>query len=351
MEYAIALPTPADSWKTVQRAEALGFAAAWFYDTQLLSADVFVAMGAAAVQTERIRLGTGVLIPSNRIAPVAANALASLNRLAPGRIDFGIGTGFTGRRTMGQPPVRLADMAEYVRIVYGLLGGDTVRGTFEGHERTIRFLNPEHGLINTADPIPLHVSAFGPRARTLTAKLGAGWINFHRSLAGSRAAAAEMRQAWEAEGHGAGTLPATLFALGCVLAPGEPADSPRAKAQAGPIVASTLHRAVEDGLPPERLPDDLRDAAMALREAWQGYEPADARYLTMHRGHLLFLRPEEAPLIGAELIRNRTLTGTVEEVREAIRALADAGYTQLAMQVVPGHEDALEQWAEVFAGV
>jgi 5,10-methylenetetrahydromethanopterin reductase len=30
-------------------------------------------MGAAAVKTKRIRLGTGVLIPSNRIAPVAAN--------------------------------------------------------------------------------------------------------------------------------------------------------------------------------------------------------------------------------------------------------------------------------------
>jgi hypothetical protein len=49
----------------------------------------------------RIRLCTGVLIPSNRIAPVAASALASLNALAPGRIHFGVGTGFTARRTMG----------------------------------------------------------------------------------------------------------------------------------------------------------------------------------------------------------------------------------------------------------
>jgi 5,10-methylenetetrahydromethanopterin reductase len=58
-------------------------------------------MAAAAVKTTRIRLGTGVLIPSNRIAAVAANAFASLNKLAPGRIDFGVGTGFTGRRAMG----------------------------------------------------------------------------------------------------------------------------------------------------------------------------------------------------------------------------------------------------------
>ena len=83
MDFGIALPTAAESWKIVQRAEELGFTHAWFYDTQMLSADCFVAMGAAAVHTKRIRLGTGVLVPSNRIAPVAANALASLNSLAP----------------------------------------------------------------------------------------------------------------------------------------------------------------------------------------------------------------------------------------------------------------------------
>ena len=101
MDFGIALPTAADNYKIVARAEELGFSHAWFYDTQMLSADCFVAMGAAAVHTKKIRLGTGVLVPSNRIAPVTANALATLNQLAPGRIDFGVGTGFTARRAMG----------------------------------------------------------------------------------------------------------------------------------------------------------------------------------------------------------------------------------------------------------
>ncbi len=108
MDFGINIAPAADSWKLVKRAEELGFSHAWFYDTQLLNADVFVAMAAAAVKTERVRLATGVLIPSNRIAPVTASALASLNRLAPGRIDFGIGTGFTARRTMGLRAVTLA---------------------------------------------------------------------------------------------------------------------------------------------------------------------------------------------------------------------------------------------------
>jgi 5,10-methylenetetrahydromethanopterin reductase len=131
----------------------------------MLSADPFVAMAAAAVKTTRIRLGTGVLIPSNRIAPVAANAFASLNKLTPGRIDFGVGTGFTGRRAMGLGAVRLAELEEYIRVVTALLRGETVGAELERKKRLIRLLNPELGLINTRAPIPLWVAAAGPRAR------------------------------------------------------------------------------------------------------------------------------------------------------------------------------------------
>ena len=38
----------------------LGFSHAWFFDTQMLSADPFVAMTAAAMKTTRIKLGTGM---------------------------------------------------------------------------------------------------------------------------------------------------------------------------------------------------------------------------------------------------------------------------------------------------
>src|ERR1700680_1659639 len=176
MQFGIAIPTDADSWRVVRRAEELGFARAWFYDTQMLSADPFVAMAAAALKTTKIRLGTGVFIPSNRLAPVTAKAFASLNKLAPGRIDFGVGTGFTGRRAMGLGAVRLADMEDDSRVVMSLLREETVEAETEGKRRLIRLLNPELGLITTRDPIGLYVAASGPRARQLTANLGAGWI-------------------------------------------------------------------------------------------------------------------------------------------------------------------------------
>src|SRR4051812_36620282 len=177
MRFAIAIATDAESWRVVRRAEELGFSRAWFYDTQMLSADPFVAMAATALKTTRIRLGTGVLVPSNRIAPVAANAFASLNKLAPGRIDFGAGTGFTARRAMGLGAVKLAALEEYVRAVMALLREETMGAESEAKSRLTGLLTPNFGLITPRAPTGLYAPAGAPRPRKLTARLGAGGIN------------------------------------------------------------------------------------------------------------------------------------------------------------------------------
>jgi 5,10-methylenetetrahydromethanopterin reductase len=354
MDFGINLATSADSWKVVKRAEELGYARAWFYDTQLLNADMFVAMGAAAVQTSRIRLATGVLIPSNRIAPVAASALASLNALAPGRIDFGISTGFTARRTMGLGPVTLADMTEYIRIVQRLLAGDTLEWTFEGRRRRIRFLSPEVGVVNVRDPIPLHVSALGPRGRRLTARLGAGWIYATGHLGAATTAIADMQAAWREAGVDPARSVATAFTGGCVLGEAEAFDSPRARAQAGPHATIALHNLVEVeqfGNMGRSVPPHLGPLLERYRQIYEAYEPADARYLANHRGHLMFLRPEEQEVCTADLIRTLTFTAPREELRERLRALRAAGYNHFSIHIRHGHPEMLEEWADVFAGV
>jgi 5,10-methylenetetrahydromethanopterin reductase len=354
MDAGIFLAPAADSFKIVQRAEQLGYRRAWFYDTQLLNAELFAAMAAAAVQTSTIRLGTGVLIPGNRLAPVAASGLATLNALAPGRIDFGISTGFTARRTMGLRPVKLADMEEYIRVVRGLLAGETLECTLEGMRRKIRFLNPEIGAINIADPIPLHVSALGPRGRRLTAKLGAGWIHATASVAHATGALGDMQAAWHDAGRDAADLHATATIAGCVLAEGEAADSGRAKAQAGPTATIALHSLVEReqfgdlGRP---IPPALTPLLERYRKIYLGYEPADARYLSNHRGHLMFLRPEEHEICTAELIRATTFTATRAELRERLRELGRAGFAQAGITIRHGHPEMLEEWADVLEGV
>src|SRR4051794_39730890 len=245
MEFGIGIASASDSWKVAQRAEELGFTLAWFYDTQMITADPFVAMAAAALKTSRIRLGTGVLVPSNRIAAVTANAFATLNAMAPGRIDFGVGTGFSARRAMGLGAMKLADMEEYIRVVYGLLNNETLETNIEGKRKKIRFLNPDFGLINTHDPIKLHVSAYGPKSQALTAKLNAAWKTFVSDVPGALTALESMQQSWKEGGRNPGDLYATAWACGCVLQDGETADSPRALAQAGPRAAVLLHRAAD----------------------------------------------------------------------------------------------------------
>ena len=354
MNTGIFLAPFADSWKIVKRAEELGYLRAWFYDTQLLNSEVFVSMAAAAMHTSRIRLATGVLIPGNRIAPVAACGLASLNALAPGRIDFGISTGFTARRTMGLRPVKLADMEEYIRVVRGLLAGETLDWTNEGAHRKIRFLNPEIGAINIEDPIPLHVSALGPRARRLTAKLGAGWIHATANVGHATAALADMQAAWRDAGRAPADLHVTTTTAGCVLAEGEAADSARAKAQAGPTATIALHSLVEReqfgdlGRP---IPRELGPLLERYRKIYLDYEPADARYLSNHRGHLMFLRPEEGEICTAELIRATTFTGTRAELRERMRELQRAGFDHVGVTIRHGHPEMLEEWADVLEGV
>ena len=351
MRFAIALPTDAESWRVVRRAEELGFTRAWFYDTQMLSADPFVAMAAAAMKTTRIRLGTGVLIPSNRLAPVAANAFASLNKLAPGRIDFGVGTGFTGRRAMGLGAVKLADMEEYIRVVMALLRGETVEADIEGKHRLIRLLNPELGLINIDDPVGLYVAASGPKARQLTAKLGAGWIATAADAAGGTAALAEMRRQWTAAGHDGGKLESVVLTGGVVLAPGEPADSPRAIAQAGPRAAMLLHRAADAalmGLPPmASMPPAVAETIAGYVELARGFRPQGAHCLENHRGHLMFVKPEERRFVTADLIRLTTFAATEPELKQRIGALADAGYDEVAIQIIPGQEHAIEDWGRI----
>jgi 5,10-methylenetetrahydromethanopterin reductase len=351
MEFSIAMATDAESWKLAQRAEELGFATTWFYDTQMLSADCFVAMGAAAVKTSRIRLGTGVLIPSNRIAAVSANAFATLNKLAPGRIEMGLGTGFTGRRAMGLGALRLAEFEEYIRVMLALLRGETVETEIEGRRRKIRFLNPELGLFDTRTPMRLHIAAAGPKARALTARLGAGWINFFSDVPGAVAMLGEMRAAWQAVGRAPESLAATAFALGCVLEEGEPHDSPRAVAQAGPRAAVLLHRAADEAL--SGLPNitPVQDSCRAAVEGYvalaRTFEPKDAPWLQNHRGHLMFVRPEERPFVTTELIRLSSFTATEAELKRRIGDLRDAGYTEFTVQIVPGEERAIEDWGRI----
>src|SRR5262249_31360836 len=115
-----------------------------------------------------------------------------------------------------------------VRVVQGLLKGETIEWSAEGRSHKIRFLNPELELINLHDPIPVHISAFGPRGRSLTAKLGAHWITATRGAQPAIAALAEMQKAWQEAGRDLKALYSTVFAVvACWLRASRPAARAR----------------------------------------------------------------------------------------------------------------------------
>ncbi len=352
MEFGIGIPTSGESWKLAQRAEELGFTHAWFYDTQMLVGDPFVAMGAAAHATKRIRLGTGVLVPTNRIPAVTASAFATLNAMAPGRIDFGVGTGFSARRAMGLGAMKLVDLEEYIRVVYALLDGQTTEAEVDpGVRKKIRFLNPELGLININDPIRLHISALGPKGRQMTARHGAAWKTVMSGVADGLAALDGMKKTWSDGGRAQADLYSSAWVWGCLLQDGETLDSPRVRAQAGPRAAVLLHRAadvdMEGWINTSPVPDSVKDVLQGYIEAARKFQPADARYLLNHTGHCVAVKPEEEQFVTAELIRQTTFTGVQQDISQRIEAMRDGGLSQLVIPVVPGQEHAIEDWGRM----
>jgi 5,10-methylenetetrahydromethanopterin reductase len=252
---------------------------------------------------------------------------------------------------MGLGPMKLRALREYVEVVRGMLAGETVPWTAEGSTHKVRFLNPEVGLVRVGDRIPLHLSAFAPKARAMAAELADGWMNFVTVSAMALYEVGAMNDTCRAAGRDPETLYKTGFTLGCVLQDGEDAGSPRARAQAGPLVSVLFHALTEGTVKASLMPPELQAAADEYRRLHEDAGPDDERHLRLHAGHLLHVRPEEERFVTPELIRNGTFTGTVDELRDRIRELRDGGYDQLAVQLVTGHESAIDDWARVFEGV
>lgn len=345
MEFAIAYPARPDAWKDLVIAEDSGFTHAWFYDSQMLYSDVFVCLALAAEHTKHIKLGPGVAIPSNRIEPVTAHSIATINQLAPGRVMLGIGTGFTGRNTMGLPPISLDRFREYIQSCRTLLRGDEVLFHEGRRERWIRFLHPDHGYINIKDHIPIHIAANGPKAVELAGELGDGWITTLSNPERMRNDLVNLRRGAERAGRSLANFPIMTMTTGCVLKPGESAASARVVERVGPRAIVPLHAmweqsAVTPPWMPRGLWERYRDEYVAKMKT-----PEDRRYLEVHEGHLIYLKSGEEQYLDEGLIRATTLTGTAEEIIARLRALEAAGITQVAIQVVTKGRELIEEFS------
>ena len=210
-----------------QRAEELGFAHAWTYDhlawRTLRDGPWFATvptLAAAALCTERIRLGTLVASPNFRHPVPFAKEVMTLDDLSGGRLTLGIGSGGTGwdATMLGQAPLSPADRAarfeEFVTDLDALLREP--QASFSGRFFTADEARDVPGCVQ-APRVPFAVAAAAPRAMRLAARQGQAWVTTgdpaRADVLDPAAGAAEagrqlalLEQACAAEGRDVGSL-------------------------------------------------------------------------------------------------------------------------------------------------
>jgi alkanesulfonate monooxygenase SsuD/methylene tetrahydromethanopterin reductase-like flavin-dependent oxidoreductase (luciferase family) len=345
MEIGVCVASHVGDTGYVVRAEELGFASAWLADSQMLWSDCYAALALAADRTSRIRVGTGVAVTGTRPAPVTAASIATIHALAPGRTFLGVGAGNTAMRVMGRKPQRIAEYDRHLAALRPLLRGE--EGDVDGVP--IRHLMPDTGFVRFDPAIPLYVSGFGPRSLGLAGKHGDGAVMpfppapqvveaFWRAIeAGASAAGRSLDR---------GLFRTTALTTITVLDPGEPADSPRARAESGPFAMATLHYSYDQwrqlGKEPPAIVAPVWDEYTALLAA----VPEERLHQRIHSGHNCWVIPEEERFVTRELIEATCLVGTADVVAERLCALGEAGLDEVIL--LPGWEpryDVLERVA------
>ncbi len=124
--------------------------------------DVFVALTAVLLATDRISVGPAITNPFSRHPVASAAAIATLTEMAPGRVWHGLGVG--GSRVMGpmqfRPTKPFTALREAVDLTRELLAG--------------RPVGPAH-LPWAPGPVPLAMGGRGPRSQALAAA-NADWV-------------------------------------------------------------------------------------------------------------------------------------------------------------------------------
>lgn len=160
-------------WKTTYyaiQAEKTGFSYLWITD-HFNNRNVYVSLAIISAYTEEIKFGPGVTNPYFIHPVVTAQAVASLNEIAPGRIICGLGAGdkTTLEMVNMEQNKPLSTIREATQIIREISSGRHVE--FEG-----KVFNIPGAKLNfrVANPIPVFIGAQGPKMLMLAAEIGDG---------------------------------------------------------------------------------------------------------------------------------------------------------------------------------
>jgi len=169
--WGLTLPLPllplSEHGDHIRRAEAAGYTDIWSGETQ--GPDGFTPLALAACETERARLGTGVVGVFTRGPALLAQQAASMQDLSGGRFALGIGSSSDrivegwNRMTLDRPLTKVSETIDFLREVFA---GGRVEGGFK-LERA------------PAEPIPIIVAALRGKMLRLAVEKGDGaFTNF-----------------------------------------------------------------------------------------------------------------------------------------------------------------------------
>jgi alkanesulfonate monooxygenase SsuD/methylene tetrahydromethanopterin reductase-like flavin-dependent oxidoreductase (luciferase family) len=314
-----------------RHAEDRGFTHWWVGEGQMLFSEPYSYMALCATLTRSITLGIGVTNPLTRIPPVTANAVATINALAPGRVILGLGTGNNAMRAMGMRPARLAELREAMQVCRKLLAGEQVDYTFDGRTRPIAMLDPQGGWYNIADRIPLYVAAGGPQALELAGELADGVIVTAASEPMVRLAQHYVRRGAARAGRQVSDMQFVAIGWFYLTRPGETHDEiVRHGVGSGPISgAITVAEAAAQH--PEIVDEELLRDVQRVADAYRPAGDPRTRHLMAWRQYMKGLDPRHAGLITPRLIEAFCVTGSATQCLERMRRLQALGVQQFVI--------------------
>ena len=152
------------------QAEKIGFDYLWIAD-HFSNRNVYISLAIISVHTKRIKLGPGITSPYLVHPIVTAQAVATLNEIAPCRVVCGIGAGDkTNLQKVGLERTKpLATIRESVHIIREITSGKNLEMQGEIFRVSGAKLN-----FKVANPIPIFIGAQGTRMLALAAEIGDG---------------------------------------------------------------------------------------------------------------------------------------------------------------------------------
>ena len=173
------LAPPEDFWTFFQEAERLGFESLWVVDRVFRGVnvlDAFTVLTWAATATQRVRLGTAVLLLAFRSPVLVAKTVASLDYLSGGRVTLGVSLGGqeTEYRGLGVPMnQRVARLRENLTVLRRLLSEKRV--TLHGRFQDLDDVGVDPKATQPGG-VPILMGASAEPGLRRTVELADGWI-------------------------------------------------------------------------------------------------------------------------------------------------------------------------------